>query len=263
VRELKWRRGFTLIELLVVIAIIAVLVAILLPSLNRARAAAQSVACQSDMRQLFIFANLYANDYKEMYPPYNGSVAATFMGYTPAPAANSLFLLDPYSRLKYDSAGTTASPGKLDYDQFGPTSNNVYFCQPYRDGINRTVPVAFGYAMNTTYTGIYLPWTTPMANPGVKRSRIPHSSDAIYMRDLNPDYIDSNMGGPDVWPTQPVTHRITAFSLSYGKLHLGGQNILYFDGHCRWFHYPGNVEGELSASYTSTNFWMVNPGLWP
>src|SRR5690242_5221977 len=99
-------RGFTLVELLVVIAIIAVLVAILLPALHRARAHALRIACQSGMRQLFIFANLYANDNKEVYPPYNGSVAATLLGYSPPPAANSLFLLDKYSRLKYDSTGT-------------------------------------------------------------------------------------------------------------------------------------------------------------
>jgi prepilin-type N-terminal cleavage/methylation domain-containing protein/prepilin-type processing-associated H-X9-DG protein len=249
-------KGFTLVELLVVIAIIAVLVAILLPALNRARGQAAKVVCQSGMRQLYIFASLYANDYKEMYPPYNGSNAATWLGYTPAPAANSLFLLDRYSRLKYDSAGTSTSPGKLDYDQFGGTSNNVYFCEAYRSGIDRTVPVAFGYAMNTFYTGIFLPPTT--VGPGVKRSRIPRSSDTIYMRDLNPKtgFIDSTMAGPDIWPVNPVT-KAHSWAENYPQLHMDGQNILYFDGHTRWFHYPDAVEGELHAGYTSSNYWIV------
>jgi prepilin-type N-terminal cleavage/methylation domain-containing protein/prepilin-type processing-associated H-X9-DG protein len=58
------KKGFTLVELLVVIGIIAVLISVLLPALNRARAAAQSVQCLSNVRQLATAAMIFANEHR-------------------------------------------------------------------------------------------------------------------------------------------------------------------------------------------------------
>lgn len=69
---MKTKKGFTLVELLVVISIIAILLAVLLPSMSKARESARRVICSNQEKQIALAISAYANEYAGMMPWWAG-----------------------------------------------------------------------------------------------------------------------------------------------------------------------------------------------
>jgi len=90
------RKGFTLIELLVVIAIIAILAAMLLPVLARARMQAKMATCLANLKQIGLGVTMYLNDYNEYWYPLNRGYILADGESTPGTEFNWSYVYNPY-----------------------------------------------------------------------------------------------------------------------------------------------------------------------
>lgn len=95
------RKGFTLIELLVVISIIALLIALLLPALARAKADANTVICASNLRQVYLVQQMYAQQYQGFAMP----------GFYQTPTAEWLWWSPPIMGAAMFGSGSVSTGG--------------------------------------------------------------------------------------------------------------------------------------------------------
>ena len=209
-------RAFSLVELLVVIGIIAVLVSLLLPTLGRARNAARTVQCLSNLRQLATAAYCYANANNDYLP-------SSLYSYTTA-TASYVCNWDFTTITDLTTGQRRAVPGLL---WQGDASAPIQQCPAFDGRSNTAADPYTGYNYNTSYLGRGA--FEVIKNP-LRLTQVRHPSACAmfgdgqwqngankYMRSPLPSPSDSNM-----------TARTAG---TQGFRHGGKTNVAYVDGH--------------------------------
>ena len=226
-------KGFTLIELLVVIAIIAILSAILLPALSRAKARAQAILCLNNTRQLTLGWQLYADDFESRLPYNLGMAGSSFR--TPLNWVNNVMTWDLSSDNTNTATLTEASLGP-----FVSQATAIYRCPS--DHVVSTAQSAAGwdgrirsYSMNAMVgnAGDFSTNGFNINNPDYvqffKITQIPQPTEIFVFLDEHPDSInDGYFLERDYYPEW---HDLPA---SY---HNGSAAFSFADGHSslhRW-----------------------------
>jgi prepilin-type N-terminal cleavage/methylation domain-containing protein/prepilin-type processing-associated H-X9-DG protein len=239
---MKRAKAFTLVELLVVIGIIAVLIAILLPALQRARAQAVTVACASNLRQIGTGFVLYANANNGYLPPLAENQFSNPVSYADAGMRWYEFLGEG----KHLPAG-------YDNNQTLLTANRGYIRGIWRCGEVPEEQVAFtgsygwggGYGV-VANTGqfVFRVWnftgTPPARIGGPKLSRVKRSADRWLVGDsgryagTRPAWLTwANLYPPNNdWRTKPAgSGSDQAAGRHGGRQGNGLVNVCFFDGH--------------------------------
>jgi prepilin-type N-terminal cleavage/methylation domain-containing protein/prepilin-type processing-associated H-X9-DG protein len=171
----RWSIGFTLIELLVVISIIAILAALLLPALAKAKASAKFTACKGNLRKLAIGMQIYVNDY-QVYPAF-GTSTPDMMWVDPgrpmisAGETGEFLKKFSYNDLANCTENFRSHDGKLDWYKY------IY----WYNGMGNQAPGAhfeWGLGLVKNFEKQVLPWGV-----GVRESEVLIPSDMVGFSD--------------------------------------------------------------------------------
>jgi len=237
--DMKKQQNFTLIELLIVIAIIAILAAMLLPALNKARGTAKKAACISNLRQVYLGIASYANDFGGLQPPAracsndDSNINATQWSY----------ILQANNYLP----------------KFTPSGKNVLLCpsasdgeSSFNDGRGYHLPGTYqsesgyfrDYSPNLFTWAYWDPWSaTPKVSWGYTLDWIRLGKYPSKM------LVADSSGGANIYNRGDGVINVARWR------HQNGANFLYSDGRVTWFS-GAPVFTDGTYSFTQYNLWV-------
>jgi prepilin-type N-terminal cleavage/methylation domain-containing protein/prepilin-type processing-associated H-X9-DG protein len=263
------RKGFTLVELLVVIGIIALLISILLPSLNRARETANRVKCGSNLRQIGQAILLYSNENKGAYPRTIYNAGTTALSFHTDGGTGGSVAVDPFKSTSPNWVANINDPVMAMFllIRTQDITAEVFVCPSSNDekdnygtaaGSNAQNRGSFSDKKNFSYSLANPYPTTTAVNNGYRWNSTLGAEFAVAA-DINP-------GNDNGYNVSVATELSSAKDMQKANSpnHQGaGENVLYGDGHVEFQQNPfcgtkrdciytnsGSTDGSATTSKT-------------
>jgi prepilin-type N-terminal cleavage/methylation domain-containing protein/prepilin-type processing-associated H-X9-DG protein len=233
VMERAQRRGFTLIELLVVIAIIAILAALLLPALSRAKHSAWTTRCVSNLHQIGLGMKMFADDNENLYPESGGDIPWGVVD-NPTSGSGKVSWMEQIASY-VGNTNVFNCPGNVQLpEQYQGPFN-------YFNGCNAAY-IATGTVAPVQNNRIIFPSAFVLGGDtaGTANGRVlfdPLDAD-------KDDYTQNCVGGA-------ADDSVTEF----WQVHDKGQNVIFADGHVKWYKLFNG--GEMTFGYNTMTNWMT------
>jgi prepilin-type N-terminal cleavage/methylation domain-containing protein/prepilin-type processing-associated H-X9-DG protein len=254
--------GFTLIELLVVIAIIAILAALLLPALARAKAKAQTIRCASNMKNWGYATVMYMGDFDDCIP-YFGDNSASYT--------------EDFWHMKLAPYVSRLIQSGVVFSQTAIYTNELRKCP----GGSYSLPIAWtgGWAptdwncwIGANFGAYGNPLTGPFyygnkGTPPLRASRVKKPSDALMFMDTVTHYVYSPIDytyaynfsddrDKDGQADSMARYPSTAYNYAQPRIHNNGANVTLLDGHVERVSFKKlwQVDGSKKVVHT---FWYM------